>query len=800
MDLDDLFADLPPTRRNEGTVVVVPATVVASKSGLGSATMPNLAPSSPSTGSSPSEPVVASSVADVGDSVRDENNGDLLGLDETALLQLIQEEEDAHEEWMRRKKQEIRNLVALVEEEERLLARELPELLQLQDQQQQEVPSKPPSSVPNGSTNVDCYIRQLEECLKMVSGSTKNLLVKLEAATQSCTAPAGTSDNTGRVRLTAAPLPGSGSTNVIFLFHPTVRGVRRWAKSHTTTCSRCAMAQATINRAEIAFRPSAGALGLAAMPNFAAMPGKQAYSLMARILPQPSLGHRGEDEMFFSVFRIAFDLKVRHTSGMDRNTWCTKLENLCNSWMNRLLTKITKASGDSASSGGDVGSAARPRISPAVELFSHSLSVQAEVQVMASGTASNVTGGGAAPNQRHRDPMQWGQQQPTRAGDEEVCLRLQMSFSTPLYVAALSQFLVVIRERTQRTELLFNVIQPVVMEMAHKFNKADVVFPHLQTALSATEAAWNLTDVHCDCTNAAGRYAFLKRWYCILTGLGAFATTIQVDWAVPRQQQQQQPFPSGHSSTTTSTSEGPPPSSPKANTASQTIREYGLFLAKGLLRFIAPPAAPAFPPRMDPEAVELSVVLRGIPRALAEVLGTEFAPAASPTQSSMLDFFLSAKTKMNIGLRMFSDFCVDIYRPFHARTGVKIAPASPQTRPCEPVVEFTPQMTSANLMLAEAHDMLLKVLENAVRRSLAYDEVVESSYTSARAALSEAVLSSDIAKDMQNDFASLGLTEKQWTSLKFDVLLPLHQFEMIAPESVRFEPLLYASLKISKTN
>eukprot|EP00796_Vickermania_ingenoplastis_P012527 gene12527-8581_t len=741
MDLDELFGTSPtaPPEVEEDDIFATLDT--------GSALPASEAPASP-----PSTPTAPAA----------EVEGDeLAGLSAAALQRLIEEEEDAHERQLQAMREKAVGLQQQITLEQEQLARELPELLRLQDQQQRTRPAngdaKRRSSHATGSAVVDQCLEQVEAYARVLGTSTQQLLSKASEAAGSSVVRSGTR---------WVPARGAKTSSVVFLFHPAVRGVRQWAARHTVTCPRCATAAATARRRCATFLPPEGRRGVALMPNLRAIPLKQAYSLDACVLQETPLDQRSDEDMFFPLLRFRAGLHLRHSSAVGRNPESVRseVENFLNRWLNRLLSK---AAAETAAIW--AGAPEVEAVAPAVEIFLHSLSVRAEVTLRAAAMPSAA---------RHRDP--------TGATQEEVRCHLQIQFATPLHVNALAPFLDMLQNKQLRQTFLFNVVQPVLLEVASRFSTggAAKAHEHVHTALRAAQAVWSIAEQHSGAnTTPAARLVFLQRWHNIFNALATHGTSVHAECAVPQQHSSQQ-SPQG-----------------RDLLGLRAARECGARFARAFLRLLSPPGPPGgFPPQPDPKSADIAVQIQNMPTSLAEVLATEFSDAASSGAApSFVNMFLSSKTKVTLGLRMFSEFCVDIYRPFHPSTGIRVGESQVYGAPsCLPRVSIPPDVVNANLMVAQAHEMLMEVLQNTELRSEALMASAESTYKTTEVALKDVVAGSEMWHELRSDFDALGVAPSEWEMVQCDALLPLHQFELLAPPAARSQPLLYGSVSVNK--
>lgn len=674
---------------------------------------------------------------------------ELDGVNAEDLLRLIQEEEDQHDREMLALSQEEASLRQIINMDQKDLATEIQELVKRQDQQESTAQqmNMRRSFQSTGCGTVDACLDMAQPYLHRLFHPSKNLLGAVTGAAK---------------RSIQIPQAQQKACSVAFVFHSEYQGLRSWCKEHIPRCPRCASIDAAIRRREASFRP-ASISGLSAAPRISAIPGKQAYSLLARILQRNSRNNQERDEMFFPLFRCGVDLRMRHSSHLSASEMLQKIESFCNNWMNRLLTKCIQESTAVWSENSDAAS-----VSPAMEMFFNSLTVQAEARPV-----------GAQGKAIHRDPN-------TALDESQLHFHLRFIFSSPLHVDALTPFLAVMTDAASRRVLLLHIVQPLLLKMSSLFDDSEKAAFPIETSVRAVEALWGIVD-RCSGFSASpvSRLAFFEQWYAVLQSLAVYSTTLQADFAVPSV-----PDPNP----VVGTGEAGEPNSPNFVRRSFSV-------IKSLLHFLSPPPSPPFPPRVDPKMVDCVVFVRNVPKPVMEELGTFFV-AQSSSQSSVLDFFVSSKTKVNMGLNLFSEFCVDIYRPYHGSSDVIVGGGQSRqaVSSCTPFLRMTPEVIKANQCVAQGYRMLLEVIEKAQQKAEELHKTWYSTYQSKETIALDALERSEFFQEMCREFESLSLEEKSWSCAKFDVLLPLHQFDAFSSEESRDQPVLYASFKTTKTN
>lgn len=678
------------------------------------------------------------------------------------LASLIQAEEQDHEETMNALRQRKKALEASILSEKNVL-----------NQERQIKNEGAHCFTPYHASRTGCSpcsasstesILSVENLIKQCLGSflgTKSfneLLSQLEAAAKSSIVPRDSS--TGFYTIS----PSSRTSNLLCLFHSSVRGVAEWSSKHCMSCQYCSKQASAMALAEHAFRPSSASpierAGLNLKPRLEGIPNKKGYSLRTRLLAQKGLHQRGDDELFIPLVRFSLLIEISHSSSLQSDDFGRKFENLLNSWASRVMTLIVQTCCNALPKEKE-----SEEMRTAVEVFLHTLSVQVTVGAASSSKSAVNFERGAS-----------GSSSPSQGNSYQI----QIVFSTPQNTEIMARFFEVLHDSEMRRTLVFRALQPALAEYLGKWSSLESMNSFLFTGLLCFDALWSAMSNYSGFTIPSLRFSVLRQWYFVLLALGLHGTEFQLDVAWPT-------------------------SKKETDDSSQTLKmvRSTLGFIRGLMTLIAPPPPPPVPLRCDPNQVDLCMSINNLPKSLMEPFSSKWKQNDDSSQgSSSLLTRMVSKAKVSIGMHFFTEFCIDVYRPFSVSTGVRIAPAAWNSHPCDPVVEFSPEITNANVMIASAYDLLKETLDKIEARVTNHCKQWNHSIQENESSLSSKLAGGkeEVLEEMKADFTALGVLAHQWKLMKWDWLLPFHQFERCAPSASKSDPLLYASVKVQKTN
>lgn len=184
----------------------------------------------------------------------------------------------------------------------------------------------------------------------------------------------------------------------------------------------------------------------------------------------------------------------------------------------------------------------------------------------------------------------------------------------------------------------------------------------------------------------------------------------------------------------------------------------------------------------------------------------------STSRSSALDTFMSPKSKISLGLKLFRDLVVDVYRPYHPCTGVVLATENgvggrAKAAPCTPVIDLPVDCVRANVTVANfvmARLVDLKQREDALVASTAAvagpsppplssaptaADAVEKAGQEALQSVTEKVRRAALVERLRMQWAQLGVKVVECPKACVHVIVPFSMTEVDVRSATK--PLLY---------
>lgn len=458
------------------------------------------------------------------------------------------------------------------------------------------------------------------------------------------------------------------TTSVMLLFQNDVRGVRAWAKKHFSSCASCSARLAQLP----AWTPSSYAskrVGLACAPNLRAIPHKRYHKLSVSLLQERSLAGRVDTEEHLELLRGTFFVHVQSkaASGVlaDAAASCAAMTEALQTFASESLTTLREAA--RAAAPWNVGPDSNSDVSAAMEILLHLLEVRVMVQPVP---------------------------QPAVTHQGAPCSLVQLSCAlvVPLQVSAIAPLLSLLQVKEHRTYFAERVLTPLVLRWAAALSLGDCAAHYTAVGCKAAEALYEIAK---DAGIVSSAGASLAQLYYVLQAFAVFGTTVEVEVATPHV------LPDG--ATTATLQEG---------------KAAALRLLRSVLERFCPSEPLATPPVCDPTLSELTVKVTRAPTGFLEILNQSFSsdqrmPATS--RSSALDTFVSPKSKISLGLRLFRELVIDVYRPYHPCTGVVLASENgagsrPRAAACVPVIDLPVDIATANVRVATAMTRCVEAL------------------------------------------------------------------------------------------
>jgi hypothetical protein len=557
----------------------------------------------------------------------------------------------------------------------------------------------PQISFNTGSELVDSILYSIQAKLDGVGvAAGASVLQKLETAALEAMTPYGAR------RLSALFTSNATAvrhTNLLLLFPNDVRGVRVWARKHFNSCPTCAARLAQVPPSSPYRNDNKlAATGLAAALNLRAIPNKRYHHLSCNVLQEHSMADRMDTEQQLDVLRGTFFLNVQTADTAqplsDAATTCAAITEALQTFLAESLTALRGAVHTSAP--WNVGATVNGELSAAIEILLHMVELHVQVQAVPQPAA-------------------------TRHGVPCTLVQVSAAISVPLQVSAVAPLLQVLQSPQQRQYLIETVLTPLALRAGEALGVGQMASHYTAVGLRLTESLYRLA-VHQGLVASEGTAtattsqtppeaaaaaadakkpatpvsaATLAQLYFVLQALAVFNTTLEVEMATPHL--------------------------PADVTASaQGVKRAAVYLARSVLQHFSPPAPLVVPPVGDPDLSEVTVKVSRVPTAFLEILNRALSSnqrMPSTSRSSVLDTFMSPKSKISLGLKLFRELVVDVYRPYHPCTGVVLAAENgvngrPRAPACVPVIDLPVDCVTANVRVATYVMQRMEALESCI--------------------------------------------------------------------------------------
>lgn len=602
------------------------------------------------------------------------------------------------------------------------------------------------------------------------------------------------------------------TTNVYFVSRNEIRGLKGWWEKHFKTCQSCGLRHDAWLKARgltnsVAIQHHVGGNSL---PDFAKRGGrhldatKRCHRIEFWLNAETPIEDR-EDARTTDVLVIKSAVTVRNSDEERRHNAVSEVavaaEALLSNTVKESLHTLAKKTLDApwmrtSSQNGETARASSPASgneSPlseetkvAVEVFLSSIGCNVTVVPSTSqsaGAATSSSGGNASPS-------------------FELCVSVALTL--PVHVACVQPLMEAARHDAHQSVLIDRVFNPLIetvcnaigmnskaeffssmvkktSEIIQTFRKANL---EKQVANAATSA---------DGSNAAapvqGERNLKKRQiYNILHALALHKTTFAFVYAVPRSHDDDQG--DGAVSSPWTPSKNTSRLASAITTAGSLGKGKVLNILMEVLKTFVSPGAVVIPANPAPDLLEFVLMLEKAPLYLLDALNKEYSstertPSSRRTGSSLFDAVVSPQTKISLGLKLFSEMVVDIFRPYSPDCGAIIVEEEEKSQsffkkspvlapPCVPRTDLPVDIVHANIAVhEEATKLVAKVKEEKLHTS--HQDLEKQSKEVLKRVRDRVSTVSLTTESMKSGWSELGITVQQWHRAEVNALLPFGQ-------------------------
>ncbi|KAG5480998.1 hypothetical protein LSCM1_06673 [Leishmania martiniquensis] len=619
-----------------------------------------------------------------------------------------------------------------------------------------------------GSDLLDGFLYSLQEKLEDPAFSLgTSVLQKLAAAA----AQALTPKEPGRVSaLMTSNTSAVRTTGILVLFPNDVRGVRQWARKHFSSCDSCAARQAQVP-AWTPYRYDSKGIGFAAAPKLRAIPNKQYGRITISLLHELSVADRIDTEDQLDIMRITAFVHVQSSQTgqplADAATACAQMTSSLQTFLAETMAELCNTTRTSAP--WNTGDNPNGELSAAIEILLHLVQPRTQVRPVPQAAFNS-------------------------AGAPCTLAQVEAALSVPLHISALAPLLQLLEDPAQRAYLIHHVLTPLARRIGDALGDGESAVDYTAIGLQFFEALHRIA-VHQGLMEAGGsgsggcgahhpstapsagrregKETALEPIYHILHALAVFGTTVDVEMLIPK-------VPASHVS------------------PGQGTKRAALRFTRALLQQFSAPNPLVVPPGDDPDAVNMTIKVLRAPTTFLEILNRAFSSnqRLPPTsRSSALDTFMSPKSKISLGLKLFSELVVEVYRPYHPCTGITLAAENgvggcPRAPPCAPVIDLPPDVAAANLRVAAYVAQSLQRLEQLGTSAVVAEEGrIEKEGKAFLQRVGTAMQRAAPAEELCRQWTAAQITVSAVPKVIVDVLLPFAMTEIDVRSATK--PLLY---------
>ncbi|CBZ33335.1 hypothetical protein, conserved [Leishmania donovani] len=689
-----------------------------------------------------------------------------------ALRRQLQAEQDAHAATMAQLQEQTRTFQAVLAEQQEAFTDLITRVTELRVAKGEcmaaQVAGRTQHMTFNtGSALLDGFLYSLHAKLEDPEMSVAtSVLQKLENAALEALTPYGP----GRVSaLLTSNASAVRTTGLLVLFPNDVRGVRQWARKHLSSCASCAARQAQLP-AWTPYRYDSKGTGFAAAPNLRAIPNKNYHHVAISLLQERSIADRMDTENQLVIMRATALVRVQSAQTgqplADSATTCAQMTSSLQAFLAETMTELR--SNISVSAPWSTGANPNSELSAAIEILLHMVEPSVQVRPMQQ-VAVNSTGASC------------------------TLVEIEATVSVPLHVSALAPLLRLMDDPAQRGYVIQQVLTPLARRIGDALGDGDLAAHYTSTGLRFAEALYHIA-VHQglvetdgsptgkSSTNPSsrsspggkdGKSKTLEQLYLILQALAVFGTSVDVEVITPH-------VPAGQ---------------PESK---QDAKRAALRLARALLRQFAAPNPHVVPRGDDVDTVNMTIKVSRAPTTFLEVLNRAFSSnhRLPPTsRSTALDAFMSPKSKISLGLKLFRELVVEVYRPYHPCTGIVLAAENgvggrPRAPPCVPVIDLPVDVVEANVRVAAYVEQRLQQL-NEIEASdvVAAEGRLEREGKAFVQRVASTLQQAAPAERLCRQWTAAQITVNEVSKVRVDALVPFAMTEVDARSATK--PLLY---------
>lgn len=577
------------------------------------------------------------------------------------------------------------------------------------------------------------------------------------------------------------------TTGVAIITRSDLRSVRGWARRHLKDCPQCAQRAAAATPRWERYRHEDRQMGLAAAALSAGAPDKGGYRCALQIVRGKSLRQRvADDERRLNVFTATVRLHTTGSGGQpiaDPQATADAMGTFAIKWADRSLAIVREKV--TASAPWNRPETANPDMSAAIAMLLHFVVPSVRVAVVPR----------AELDAQYRAVHAQNPSKPPFAPPGSTAFDVTLAVSTPVQVAVLAPLIGLLGEQRQRRYFVDSLLTPLAARLGSAVGMANKVAHYVTVALNALDALHRLAETHglagagkaAPPQQGVRRDTITAKLYAILLSLAVFGTRVEVEAAVPAVLS--------------------PQDAAVLPSAVARGKVGALRLAGAVLRNLRTLTPFAIPLANDPACADVAVRLTDAPTTFLEILNCTFSSnerLPSTSRNSALDLLITPKAKLSLGLKLYSELCVELYRPFDpaATAGAVLASQNgangrPRAPPCVPVVDLPVDLAAANVVVSGYSERLAAALERLEAEAALSETQAERDGRVLLDQVTDALGQSAPFQQWKDDLRGMGLEVKLASRVTAEGLLPFGMSFVDPRESV--EHLLYLRIEGSRT-
>lgn len=547
------------------------------------------------------------------------------------------------------------------------------------------------------------------------------------------------------------------TTSVFFVSRNEIRGLKPWWEKHCKSCQTCGARQRELAHQQHQNFSSTGGkhtppVGSMSLPQLEADATKSYHRINVMIQREPCLQER-EEAKSLDAIRLSGILGVQRNGHPLSDPAAAaqglqlRLQAAAQSALSALLTRIMSAAWMQHSV---ATQDCTTELKVVIEMFLHSIGVAATVGVVEQKA-------------------------------EFTYLRVGVAVTLPIHVACLRPLIDAARQEAHQRFVVKNVLEPLVhtlCQVVSLTDKAPFFCSVLDRVVDVMESMRSSSEsTHCsDSSSVIG----VKKQQCynIAHALAIHQSQMSFLCAAPTLDRQ------------------------------ATKKQKTLDIANEVLRLFLAPESVTLPVTSSPDVVDFVLRLDRIPTAVLEVLNKTFTSSdriPSSRRTGTLDAVVSPQTKVALGLKLFSEMVVEVYRPYAPTCGVVIAEEeeksqsffkkSPLLAPeCTPRADLPVDIIRGNIAVHEQATKVLLRIDEERQRKQKHD--VEERSKKLMDTVRERVEAAALARNLREEIADLGLKAVAFYQAEAGILLPFGTDALDVDDAQR--PLLYAVFQLTE--